>query len=259
MAKNSDAIPYYRELREALDAPGCALCYLTVSSAVRYIDTLLWQMVNEPDVRAALNAARGYCNFHAWMLPRRGGALGVAILMHGITKTLLDATDQTPAKNRSAWDVLRRNANTLDPAQLADALEPQAPCPICAHVQGMEHDVIITLLDQLADDDALAAQFRASEGLCLDHFRRALRHAQPRQNTDLLIELQRAVWQRTYGELGEFIRKNDHRFRGETFTPAETDAWERALALISGPSSAAGTESQGLTQVLKRGGVKRDA
>ena len=83
MAKNSDAIPYDRELREALDAPGCALCYLTVGSAVRYIDTLLWQMVNEPDVRAALNAARGYCNFHAWMLPRRGGALGVAILMHG--------------------------------------------------------------------------------------------------------------------------------------------------------------------------------
>lgn len=252
MPKNTEAIPYYRELREALAEPGCAICHITVSSAVRYIDTLLWQMVNEPDVRAALNAARGYCNFHAWMLPRRGGALGVAILMHGITKTLLDETDQTPAKNRSAWDVLRRNANTLDRTQLANALDPQSPCPICAHIAGPEHDVTVTLLDQLADDAALVEQFRASEGLCLHHFRYTLRHAQPRHNTDQFIELQRAVWQRTYGELGEFIRKNDHRFRGETFTPAESNVWERALALISGPSSAAGAESRGLTQVLKR-------
>jgi len=49
--------------------------------------------------------------------------------------------------------------------------------------------------------------------------------------------------------LAEFIRKNDHQFRGEKFG-AERDVWERAIALTSGPQPAGKSQRGGLTQSL---------
>jgi hypothetical protein len=251
MPKQQETHPYVADLKGAMAESGCAVCTLTTRSAMRYVDSLLWQMVNEVDVREELNAARGYCQIHAWMLNRRGGAVGVAILMRDVVKTALRATDEAVgSKPQSAWSSLLRGSNGGDLKETAGMLAPQTRCPICVQVEKLEERLMLTLLDYLAADPDLAAAYRASQGICLPHFRQMLLLAKPRHDTALLLEVQRAVWTRLHGELSEFIRKNDHRFRGEVITPEEADSWRVALAEISGPDPAAGAESRGLTQSL---------
>ena len=253
MARHPDAIPFYAELYAALGEPGCALCTLTNQSAMRYVDNLLWQMVNEPEIREALNAARGYCQNHAWMLNRRGGALGVAILMHDVVKTALTVTDAkrgSPAKSRLTSFLRGGGVEEAEDRQTADELAPQQPCPICAHVQGFEHSLLMTLLDTLGKVGDLDQQYRRSDGICLPHFRQLLTHARPQHDTALLLSAQREVWTRLQAHLAEFIRKRDHRFHGEVITSEEAASWSLALALMSGPNPLDGQESRGLTQSL---------
>jgi hypothetical protein len=51
----------FYDLRQAFGEPGCALCRLLAQAADGYIDSLLWELVNDPALRLELNQTRGYC------------------------------------------------------------------------------------------------------------------------------------------------------------------------------------------------------
>jgi hypothetical protein len=238
---NPEAVPYYLDLLEALGQPGCAFCRLSEASARRYFDAVLWEMVNDPQVRAELNAARGYCPQHNRLLERAGAALGVAILSKGVLRTLLDVLASTPIETAgdSVVQGLLRGVDRSGPsrvtAKLVAALEPQLTCPVCLHQRDRERELSSVLLAYLEDPGTLGAAYEISDGLCLGHFRQTLSQASSPREAQALVRLQRLVWDRLHGELEEFIRKNDVRFREEGFGP-EKDSWRRALAALGGSS-----------------------
>jgi hypothetical protein len=248
-----DAVPYYHEIREAFSQPGCPLCRLLTKSADRYLDAILWEQVNDTTVRSELNQARGYCPQHGWMLERAGAALGVAILTRGVVKTLLDVLASNPVEDESesVFQTLRRSLDrdlaSRPAARLVTELSPQRPCPVCSLLEGKAEDYISTLLAHLDGPGALVDAYRTSSGLCLPHFRRTLARAPSGAEARLLVAAQQAVWQGLRDELGEFIRKNDYRFRDEPFGD-EKDAWLRALEAISGPPPRSRSEGHGLTE-----------
>lgn len=254
-ARKFDAVPYYQDIRQALDQPGCSFCRLLTTRADRYLDAVLWELVNDYGVRAELNEARGYCQQHGWLLVRKGSALGIAILMQDVVKTLLDVSAANPADGNSG-SVLQALRRSLDKervspgaAPLVAGLSPQQLCPACAHVESTEKGCTGTLLKHFVGPGALSELYRASDGLCLFHFRRVLARAPSGKTTDSLISAQQEIWQRLHAELGEFIRKNDVRFRGEPFGE-ESDSWRRALEAISGAPPRSESDRQGLTQTL---------
>jgi hypothetical protein len=247
-----DAVPYYLDIREAFGQPGCPLCRLLARSADRYLDAILWEQVNDTTVRFELNQARGYCPQHGWLLLRAGAALGVAILTRSVVKTLLEVLASSSVENEpeSVFQSLRRSLDR-DPvskpaARLVTGLSPQRPCPVCSLLAGKEEDYVSTLLAHLDGPGALADSYRTSDGLCLTHFRRTLARAPSGAEVRVLVAAQQAVWQRLHDELGEFIRKNDYRFKDEPFG-AEKDAWLRALEAISGPPPRSRSEEHSLT------------
>jgi hypothetical protein len=251
------AVPYYHDIRQALAQPGCAFCHLLAQSAERYLDGVLWEQVNDPEVRSELNLARGYCHEHGWLLVRAGASLGVAILTRGVIKALLDVADSTPVQPGPlpAMEGLRKRLrpgfSSTSAAGLLEALSPQSPCPACAIVRDREQKLADTLLAHLEAPGSLAEAFAGGDGLCLAHLRSCLKRSTSPARTNLLLTAQRQVWQRLYEELGEFIRKSDHRFRHETFG-AEADAWRRALEVISGPVPRSPEERRALTQAHRR-------
>ena len=250
-----DAVPYYLDIREALGQPGCSFCRLLTTRADRYLDAVLWELVNDFGVRSELNQARGYCQQHGWLLVRKGSALGVAILMRDVVKTLLDAVDSNPpdSKPPSVLQSFRRSLEKERPspgtAPLVAQLSPQQLCPACSHVESTEKHCIGTLLKHFEGPGALSEPYRTSDGLCLSHFRRVLARAPSGRTTGSLVSAQQEVWQRLYAELGEFIRKKDVRFRDESFG-GERDSWRRALEAISGAPPRSESERQGLTQSI---------
>ena len=237
--KNSAQTSSFYDLRDGLAEPGCVVCRLKAVSADRFLDNLLWESVNDPGRRQAIRQARGFCHQHAWSLVRPGASLGVAIVVRDVLQSALAAIEGAPFQATSPWS-LRRLHEALVPRRPAAAttrlvarLEPQAACPACVWAEKMEGVYLRALLDHLLGEDGLLAAYRASDGLCLPHFRQALALVRDEGIFEALVDAQRAIWERLVGHLSEFIRKSDHRFRDETWGE-ERDAWLRAIAALAG-------------------------
>jgi len=229
----------FYDLRDALAQPGCAVCRLKANSVEQFLDTLLWERVNDSGTRRDIRQARGFCREHAWKLVRPGASLGVAIIMQDVLQNVLrlmaNASFQAlPSLSlQRLHGALASEQPTSATADLVARLAPQAMCPACKQAKTMERIYLDTLLDALLCEDGLLAAYESSDGLCLPHLCQALAQVRDRAVFEALLNAQRAIWERLAAYLGEFIRKNDYRFRDEPLGE-EGDAWLRAIAALAG-------------------------
>ncbi|HAJ37548.1 MAG TPA: hypothetical protein DCL15_17915 [Chloroflexi bacterium] len=249
MPKPNRYVPYYDDIVAAMAEPGCAFCRLQLRAAERYIDALLWESVNDPRIRRQVAQARGFCNRHAWLLIRPGGALSAAIIYKDVIQAAAQVVRTAPVPKMSLWQRVRALLGRHQPGEdtLVRALTPQQPCPVCTNATEIDAHLCATLLAAQARSDDVLEHYRTSAGLCLEHFRTLLSYAQQPAGRAALIAVQLDLWAALDHELAEFIRKSDHQARGEKFG-AERDAWERAIALTSGPQPLSRSQRGGITQ-----------
>lgn len=239
MSKQKSRTWSYYHLREALAQPDCPLCRLRVKTARQYLDSLLWESVNDEGLRRQIRRAHGFCREHAAMLARPGSSLGVAIVSNDVLRHLLQALADAsydalpPLSLRRVREGLSAAEPASSTAVLVEQLAAEAPCPACRQADEREILYLDALLEHLPADDGFREQFRASDGLCLPHLRRALARVRARPTFQALVDGQRHIWQRLAGELEEQIRKSDWRFRDEP-RGDESGAWLRALAALAG-------------------------
>ncbi len=210
----------YFELREALQAGGCPLCRLRDQASDSYLNALIYEGVTDPPIRDELRNARGLCHRHAWRLAnRRGSVLGLAIIYHDVINTLMKGLEeQAQARRVSRQALIKR-------------LSATAECPACQIERVALPRTIKTLLTYLNDDE-IQAGYQSAGGLCLSHLQATLGQADEAQLRKL-IEWQLAVYSALRDQLGELIRKHDHRFKGEPIGE-EGDSWLRAVARSAG-------------------------
>jgi hypothetical protein len=230
----------FYDVRDALASPGCVVCHLKANAAEHYLDSLLWENVNDPGVRRSIRKARGFCDQHAWELVRyEGASLGVAIIMRDVLQSVLESMEDAQFQPLPALS-LRRTHEALDPKQPAAAtaelvarLAPQARCPVCVQAETMEDIYLNTLVENLLGEDGLLAAYQASDGLCLPHFRQVLTRVRDEAVFDAVVKAQRAIWERLVGHLSEVIRKSDYRFKDEP-RGEEVGGTLRAITAVSG-------------------------
>src|SRR6266496_82035 len=98
----------YFELRDSLGSLGCALCALALRSMRRYFEVLGYESVNDPGLRNAVRAARGFCEVHGRMLREARDAQGTAIIHRDVLSTVATALGGTAFQAPSLGDRLRR-------------------------------------------------------------------------------------------------------------------------------------------------------
>lgn len=234
-----DKTTSFFDLRDTLSQPGCAVCRLRTRDTERFLESLLWEQVNDPSTRLQMREARGFCPEHTRQLAGHQASLGVAILtedvLHSLLQVLGDARFQAPPRLslRRAQEALDRSQPTATTAKLVARLAPQRSCLACERAGTMEAIYLDTLLDRLLGEGGLLAAFQSSDGLCLPHLRLVLPRVRDRAAFEALVSAQAARWKRLDADLVEFIRKNDCRFRDETWGQ-ERDAWRRAAAALGG-------------------------
>ncbi len=215
----------YHELLEAFEAEGCAICRLARDASNSYIRALIYEGVTDVKLRETLRDARGLCYRHGWRLAgQRGAVLGTAIIYRDVVNTLVKALE---ANGNPPNRLFGRGQ-----PELARALGPAADCPACVLERDAEEREVKVLLNHV-NDSALGEAYKKAGGICLPHFQLALSHGGTAA-IRLLAAWQAEAWSRLRGELDELIRKHDYRFRSETITEAEADAWERAVAAVVG-------------------------
>jgi len=210
----------YHNLLEAMEQPACPVCRLSRRAVDAYLDHLLYADVTSVERRAEIRAAQGFCAEHAQGLLRIGRALGVAIIYKDVLDNLLRALPVTSQRS----GLFGRPAGDLLPAA--------APCPACAYFATMERVYVEAFVKHLENAE-FCRRLEASDGLCLTHFRQAAGEKMDAGRRRFLLDQQAEKWTKLSAELGEYIRKNDYRFRDEGFG-AERDAWQRVLASVSG-------------------------
>ena len=227
----------YFELLDALKHPGCPVCRLAEKTVTQFFDNLIYENVNDPGIRQSFRAAYGFCNTHAWQLVQAGGTSGIAILYREAVQDMLEAIDKAnfdPAQGgglRWLQQALGNGKASDATAELVQQLTPQVDCPACQLRNDRAGMMIDVLLEHLLEDE-LSGAFESSSGLCLPHFRTALRRVQDATSFQRLAETQLSILRHVKSELDELIRKYDYRFAQEP-VGQEADAWMRAVALIA--------------------------
>ena len=80
----------YSQLLGTCEKTGCPVCARLTQSALKALDELMHELVNDPFTGDRLVESHGFCNWHAWMLPSiHNSALGVALIFrHLLQQTL---------------------------------------------------------------------------------------------------------------------------------------------------------------------------
>jgi hypothetical protein len=131
------------------------------------------------------------------------------------------------------WRSSRKTAGAGRPADWRGCwLEAEAPCLVCKLSAEAEGRYLKTLADHLTDPKLEAALRASAGGLCLPHFRAALRRA-PEPVAARLTAVQTDHWQRLKDELETFKRKQDFQHVDEAIG-SERDSWQRAIASLAG-------------------------
>ncbi|MEA3408606.1 MAG: DUF6062 family protein [Chloroflexota bacterium] len=223
--------PYF-ELLEAQDKAGCPICRLVYQVVDHYLDSVLYEAVLDPDVRAELKAARGFCEEHVRMLySKPGRALGIALIYRDIIRETADVAEEV--RHGGAASLLGKVlGKDWASSPSLRRLETSESCPACVVAQRAEDDYLGLLVAYL-DDEEFHEAYAQGEGLCLPHFLQALGRAKDDASVERLVRPQVARYRAMLSDLDEFIRKRDHRFRHEKYG-GEGDVWLRAMNAIVG-------------------------
>ena len=235
MQKEKTKFMSYFNLRDALAQPGCPICTLVERVSSRYLDSLLYERVNDVGTREDLRESLGFCNWHAWKALEIGSfALGMGILYGDILEQVearLDKVrDSLPLTNRaSSWiKFFRPSPKVSSPS----ALRPQRRCPACRRAGFFERVYLQTLLDFISEED-FANPFSLSAGICFPHLIAITENFPYHPNLPLLVRKQIDKLQSLRGEVAEFVRKQDYHFFREP-RGAEVDSWKRAMEMVVG-------------------------
>jgi hypothetical protein len=227
----------YYNLYDALAQTGCPICRLSAQGLERYLAHLLYECVNDLDVRESIRLSQGFCQEHAWRMQARGDPLGIAIIHQDILTNILRAlSGERPREAGSlTWAGLAKlmpRAVTDVARRLADRVAPLGRCPACQKRDEIERAYLDTLIQHLSDQ-RLLSRLRNTDGLCWDHFRCALQLVHDEPTLDLLVEIEVSQLQDLRDELAEFIRHHDYHWSDSRSGP-EGDSWIRAVAKVSG-------------------------
>jgi hypothetical protein len=216
----------YHDLLDDLGRPGCPACHGANRAARRYIDGLLWEFVNDSDVRARLRGSHGFCREHAFLALEQANGLGIAILYEDFLRHLRGDAIRAARGRAQKLPVPRRRP---DPARLA----PHGECPACEsgrHVAANYLRILATADPESEIDRAAGQELR---GLCIPHLAQGLELASSKEDAERLLAVYLRGEAELRADLHEFIRKERYQHRDEP-PGREVGAWQRAVHRVVG-------------------------
>ncbi|NJE10445.1 DUF6062 family protein [Thermococcus sp. MAR1] len=200
-------------LRDAM-GEGCPVCRILRKYEESEIETILYEHVNNPDVREKFKESLGLCTYHAWKTLRKAysepllGPLGVAIIYEHMLRTYI--------------------------AYLEEGTFPEeGECFLCGLMAEKERSTVDAFAERIEE---LLQEYENSESvLCRRHYRMLvsiLRRTNP-DAAERLGTVQLEKLQILKERLGSFIDKFDYRAE-EPPTKKETSALPLTIEALKG-------------------------
>ena len=221
----------HQKLEEALREQDerCAVCRLVNQTGRRYLDNLLYELVNDPEVQAEFRESLGFCSRHAYLMLGMGNGLGTAILYRAATRELLKLLSHIPDAPKPQVS-LRTLLGRRSKERLTFP-EPGTGCMVCRSEEMAEETYLQVLLDS-AQNGSLDGLLDGPGAICVKHLSRASGLAGG-WLPPALVEVTREALRDLEVDLGEYVRHNDYRYSNEPWGK-ERDSWKRVVAKMVG-------------------------
>jgi len=231
-------------LIEACTQEGCPVCRCLKEHAIRYLDALLYEQVNDPGTREVLHASWGFCNWHAWLARDiLLSNLGIGIIYEDLLRRVLGRLHHLLVRIRRGrltlgW--LSQIVGRVPRIPFVKLWQRRAICPGCRAARDAEPDYLLTILD-FTGDPQFDRAFDRSSGLCLPHVLRLAALGAAHSNLATVLERIETKWRRLQTELKSFVAKHDYRTT-EPFSDAEARSWTLAIELLAGAPGVFGND-----------------
>lgn len=228
----------YHDLLDDLQRPGCPACHGANRAGWRYIDSLLWEFVNDAGVRARLRSSHGFCREHALLALEQADGLGIAILYEDFLRHLRGEAIRAARGRAQKLPVPRRRP---DAARLA----PHGECPACESGRQVAANYLGILATADPESEVGRAAGQELRGLCIPHLVQGLELASSHEDAERLLAIYLRGEAELRADLRELIRKERYQYRDEP-RRREVGAWQRAVYRVVGePLSASRLRGQG--------------
>lgn len=203
-------------LVEACSQAECPICHISRRRVEQYFDGLLYEKVNDPELRRRFRAAGGFCNPHSFQFMGYHDGLAGSILYRDLL---------------GAW--LSRGLDF--PVQPPSGVLPG--CPVCAEKAKTE-DAYLALLAEFLEDEQLKQALLASDGLCLPHLGALARRFRKdnRVAPAWLMEYQRDIAERLVTDLSAYLDACNFSLGSArpSLTRQQELAWQRVVRKFAG-------------------------
>lgn len=218
-------MPYYK-LLDRFDQAGCPVCRSIEESVDGYLDSLLYESVNDRTLRARFARDRGLCNHHLHRLGPRGDGLGIGILYRDIVGAALKSLQEPGGEGE-----LPLNTGS---------------CAVCDFEADAERRTL-ELFSAFGHEVEFRERFESSSGLCLPHLVRLAPLMPGGRLEPWFAEFHARRLEAFKDELEAFLEAcNVTSDRVAHDSPArKSQIWRRIPDLVSGSSGIARTGGSG--------------
>lgn len=226
-----DHSPFIFEFSNACRQPGCPVCRLCATAVGRYLESLFYEYVNDPETRKRLVKSLGFCREHAGLLleTRIADVLGASIIYENIVKDILRNLPNTP----TVPDAGLTKEQIRPFKKLINSSRHPGRCMACEHEDAAAGRVLDEL-GKLLLEEKIQSALRDSDGLCFPHLAQLLERIEEPQAVSYLLNLTQEKLGSLQSEMAELVRKHDYRFQSEGIQEQEALAWKKAMRMISG-------------------------
>ncbi len=219
------------EREEATRPQACPICQDTIAAVDEFLAHVAAASTGGGQQAEAGPEPAALCNAHAWRLARVAGNLQAVRALQLQVPSLqarLQTTLAAPENGSMGWSSLSDRLARLGvmPRGGRADVGVGGHCPTCEAQAMAERRAALAML-------SAPPQGAAGAQLCLPHLRVALTLAGSSEQALPLVAAQSAALQSLHGELSEYIRKQDYRFRHEPLGPEADSPW-RAVAHVAG-------------------------
>ncbi|MEN3185708.1 MAG: DUF6062 family protein [Atribacterota bacterium] len=191
----------FYDLQNAVSQPGCPFCKIEKDTTRRYLDTLFYELINDPAIRKKIIFGGGFCPAHTELVfEERNSILGIAILYQDLLSHYFE--DQKTASG----------------------------CPLCQALKEKEHHLLTILRKRWAE---LKPLWGERTFLCT-------RHLVSIQNEGKLTEeigrLTQNALHTIQQSLSGLIEKFDYRKSRLPVQEKEALSWQETLEFFAGKS-----------------------
>lgn len=207
----------FEETTRRTDKQLCPICYLTKVAVKRYLDVLSYETVNDPQERAKLTAAGGFCNRHAWQWFSLNDALGTALIYQDVAKLVAakleqdEFSSQTGVKRSGLRALFGTSDNSSKYEMGAPGLERREDlklerCPACTVENETEQRTLAEFVAGLTEASFRLA-YQNSSGMCLPHVAWALDNINEEAAQQFVSKIEAEKWRELASELDEVVDK----------------------------------------------------